>query len=313
MNDIYNKPDPRGKVDEEVTDESVDEQIDDLMDTLDLKSNKEESAAAKESEEREESEEEIEEEKEGRPEEKVAGPKDAEESEVAEEERETLEKVEEESESEPEPEPDRIKVLEERNRLLVEELNKASGQEPAASVPEPPAAKPATPITPVPAAAEPPPISILKDLGLDIDDVVSNPELFEKVLNKHAEVVRNQVAEQIFRSIPSLIMKQVQKQTEVNEAVAGFYKQNEDLIPIKNYVGKVANVIAAENPSITLGEVFEKTAIKTREVLGLRVQAKKVVKKRKRNPALRQPARRYDTKSSGMTDLEKDVADTFDL
>ena len=288
------------------------EQLDDLMDTLDIKSSEKKSADEEESATREASEEEVEEEAEGGEEEVLDGLEDGEEPETAEEEERAVAEIEEEEIEEVATAEDEMALIKEQNKKLLarlEEVTEARLRAPQEPEPKAPRVEP-TPTEPAPvvATAE----TLLGDL--DIDDVVSDPKLFQQVLNKHADMVRNQVTEQVYRSIPSLVIQQIQQQTAIKEAVDQFYDQNPDLVVVKRTVGTIANEIAADDPSKSLEVVFDEAAIKTREILGLQKVAKQQgsgLQSRVRKPALRRPTgRRSSNIGPSLSDMEQDVLDT---
>ena len=288
---------------EEIKEEEkeTDDIIDDIMDTLDLKSPESDGDEKEESEEGEKSEEKSEETSEKDEEEIVDEDKDGEDLEGAETEEEEPE-VEEEEEV-PDLAAD-LEEMKEQNRKLLERLEKTAQIETAEVGKRP---------------EEPPPETsdVIKTfLGDDdIDEVVSDPKKFEAVLNRVAEVIRNDVIEQVFRSTPQLVTSQIQQQTKVNEAVKEFYKENEDLKHVKKTVGAIANDVAADNPDWTLDKVFKQTAVKTRETLGLKKKTVKKVKgntKPTRKPALQTNVKRANRPDGpSMTETEKDVMDTL--
>ncbi len=108
--------------------------------------------------------------------------------------------------------------------------------------------------------------------GLDIDDVASDPRLFNEVMNKAVQIGETRAAERMLRAIPELVTRQIKQQTGIQRTVDAFYKDNADLRVVKKTVGKVANQVAAEHPDWKLSDVFGETATRTRTLLGIRKQ-----------------------------------------
>lgn len=146
----------------------------------------------------------------------------------------------------------------------------------------------------------------------DIDDIVSNKAKLNALLVKVSEATKTSVTKSILKSIPQIIVSQVQKQKVINDAVDEFYTENEDLVPVKRTVGLVANEVAAEHPDWDLAKVFKETGIRTRKVLGLKEAA---IKKKKviRNPAIprspRSGGRDGRTSKTDLNEMEKDIQD----
>ena len=198
-------------------------------------------------------------------------------------EEEVVEEVVEEEEDEP---------LTERELAYLAEINRLSGiQVPVEEAPKP---------APVPAKVEeeqPAPVSkmtldkIME--GYEFDDVVSDPEIFLKVLGNAIQLGNSQTIETVYRNIPGIVNAQVTSQSSLNSAIKDFYTDNPDLEPVRAYVGKVANELAAKNPDWNVAKLFEETAITTRTALKLRakVVTPNVVKP-KGSPALvRKPSK----------------------
>ena len=87
-------------------------------------------------------------------------------------------------------------------------------------------------------------------------------------------------------AIPEVVAKVATLQIELNEAVKDFYKENEDLLPHKGFVGFVANELASKNPEKSREELFKDVGVEVRKRLGLEQLAKREeVKTKRRNPA----------------------------
>ena len=285
----------------------IEDMLDDLGDTLDLKSDppedpekKQEVEASVETEEEETVEtSEVAEVVEGEEKEVEKPELTAEQVEAKADEIEEVEvKVETEVEVEVEVSlEDQIKDLKEREEKLLERIE-------AVTVP---AQKPVT---------EPPPEEVLPEVvkgvleGLDIDEVVSKPEVFEKVMTEVQRRTQIATTESVLRAIPQLIIKQVQQQNMLRDAATEFYTAHEDLAHVKQTVGAVANEVQAENPEWSMAKIFEETAPRTRKLLGMKEQATNV--RRIRNPALPKKVKSSQKPSApDLSGLEKDIADTI--
>lgn len=100
----------------------------------------------------------------------------------------------------------------------------------------------------------------------DIDDVVSTKEKFNQAMTR----VVNLTAQTIVRNLPSMVQTQVATHSSLREATESFYKENEDLLPVRKTVGNVADQVAAEHPDWTIPQLFEETANRTRKILGIK-------------------------------------------
>ena len=120
---------------------------------------------------------------------------------------------------------------------------------------------------------------------MDIDDVSSDKELFNKVLTKVASKIEKQVEEK-YKNIYQDI-EQINNRKEVEKMVDIFYKENPDLAGVKTTVQAVATDIIKNNSDKSLKEIFNMAADGTRRMLGIKKQ-KEVIKnkKNKQNPAL---------------------------
>jgi len=87
--------------------------------------------------------------------------------------------------------------------------------------------------------------------------------------------------EQAIKDTPGLVGKLVDSKVTLDEAVSNFYEENDDLAPIKDYVGSVANMVVSENPDWEITKVLEETEKRVREYLDLEKKAKDTHKKAK--------------------------------
>lgn len=309
------KQDPRkDENEEEKGAESFEDQINDLFDTLDLKSTSEEDP-----EEKQESKEKSEEDSKDGKEEDDKSDEDGkiEKGELSEEEEESKVKgVEEEKEEEKEEgeETKEIASIEDERDSLLEQNKKLLERLEATPIP---VVKPAEPTPIVPVVPVVPVVPEIKSfLGEeDIDEVVSDPMKLEALLTRVAEHAKTTTVEHVLRSMPNMIVTQIQQQTLIKNAVDDFYDANEDLKIAKKTVGIMANEVAAEDPTMTLDKVFKEAGERTRKALGLKEFVKQKETKRKaRRPALKQTIKRgsRDTEPA-LSETQKDIIDTFEL
>lgn len=105
--------------------------------------------------------------------------------------------------------------------------------------------------------------------GMDMDDVSSDPAVFNKILLAVAAKVQQQTTEQVLRSIPQVVVSQVQQQTYFKRMADKFYDDNKDLVNVKQVVRACAQQIQQNNPEWEIDKVFSEAAVKTRQTLGL--------------------------------------------
>ncbi len=203
---------------------------------------------------------------------------------------------------EPEEPTEKEKALEEQNRTLMEKLENLTSMVQNSLKKEEP-------------KEEELPEEFKGFLGdLDIDDVVSDKQKFEQVLSHVVDHTRRVTMEQMMNSVPGLVVTQIRQQRALKESVDDFYKENSDLLPVRKTVGAIANEIASENPNIPMNELFEKAAVKTREILGLtkktsaRANAPATTR---RKPGLATPTRANRPSSPQLSPTEKDIVDTL--
>jgi len=189
------------------------------------------------------------------------------------------EPIKEPEEDEPE---DEVASLKNQNELLLRRLDALEGKsKDVVKEPDDPGEKP----------DEKKPISFLTDDD-DIDEILSKKEKLNefalRIYQKAIDDASSSTRESVFRSIPQVVVQQVQQQMVLREGINEFFKENKDLIPARKTVGAFANEVVAEHPEWTLKEVFVEAEKKTREALGIKKRALKEVAKSEgdRNPAL---------------------------
>jgi len=110
-------------------------------------------------------------------------------------------------------------------------------------------------------------IDFVKDL--DMDDVSSDPKLFNKILHTVIAKVRQTTAEQVLRSIPQVVMSQVNQQTYFKRIADRFYEDNPDLVNVRQVVKACTQQIQQTNPEWEVEKVLKEAALKVRDTLGM--------------------------------------------
>lgn len=113
-----------------------------------------------------------------------------------------------------------------------------------------------------------------------IDDVVTKPELFVKVLKGVEERAREEAVTRVITQIPNIVIRYIQQHNALQKATTEFYESNSDLAQARKTVGAFANEVSSEHPDWTLEKVLDETAIRARKALGIvkQVQSKSKVK-----------------------------------
>lgn len=107
----------------------------------------------------------------------------------------------------------------------------------------------------------------LKDL--DMDDVASDPKILNKVLHEVIAKIQLRTTEQVLRSIPQVVMSQVNQQTYFKRMADKFYEDNSDLVNVRQVVKACTQQVQQANPEWEIEKVLKEAAVKTRETLGL--------------------------------------------
>lgn len=109
------------------------------------------------------------------------------------------------------------------------------------------------------------PLGFFKDKE-EYEKVFEDPKLMNEVLLR----VHNKAVEKTIRMLPQVIKNVVDTHMVVHSKTADFFKENEDLLPHREFVGFVANDLATKNPDWSVGKLFEELAPEVRKRLGLR-------------------------------------------
>lgn len=200
---------------------------------------------------------------------------------------------------------DEITTIKKQNEILLQRIEELSGKimEPA-KVAEPQVQESQT---------APSVYDIIGDN--DIDDVLASKELFNSAISKAMKMAEESAVQKIFTSLPHIVMKQMQQQFTIKQATDEFYRDNPDLEPVKKTVAAVANEIYSTNPQLSVVEIFQKSAEKTREILGLRKQATKLVNEQGRMPELvkRTQGNREKMKIPNVDKMQQELSDLLNF
>lgn len=104
--------------------------------------------------------------------------------------------------------------------------------------------------------------------------IMEDKTKFNQLLNKVVTVAFNAAVtasqERILRQIPQVVETTANQQRQIHSVVEKFYASHKDLEPFKQAVSMAAMQLYNENPAMTLEEILNKAAEKTREVLRIR-------------------------------------------
>lgn len=169
------------------------------------------------------------------------------------------------------------RLLEEHNAVNAQLLKLQSMQSPGAQTPQLPSAQVQQADQAAMRLLNPQPIV---QPALEISDDEINKVLvdgdvgaFKGILQKvaaHAAQVGEAYRESTLRAVPDMAIDMAMGRMQLMMAVQEFYKENNDLVPHSATVGAITNQIVAENPTLTLKEVFDKVETVTRKRLGLK-------------------------------------------
>ena len=205
-----------------------------------------------------------------------------------------------------EPDFDDSVPLTPREKILMERLDRITGENLSLTAPE--RGGPSTSIAPAGTVH-----NFME--GLDINDVLATSEnlnsLLATVYNEAMVEASKLSAEQILQNLPSIMSTYVTQHMTMTKLVEDFYATNPDLQQVKQTVATVANKIAAEHPEFTPEQVFEASALETRSILRIKgVTPVPTQSTRTTRPALApQTNGRVRERTPILTGMEKDVLD----
>lgn len=79
--------------------------------------------------------------------------------------------------------------------------------------------------------------------------------------------------EHTLRDVPAIVAPTLTRQATIQAAVSTFWAQNQDLQPFRQQIAAEANMIAAQNPNLDMGQVLSQTANSVRGKLQAAAQA----------------------------------------
>ena len=107
----------------------------------------------------------------------------------------------------------------------------------------------------------------IKDV--DMDDLSSDPKVLNKILNTVAENVEVQTTERVLRSIPQIIMSQIQQHNYSKKIADDFYTEHPDLSNVRQVVKVCAEQIRTDNPDWDTKKILSEAAVRSRKTLGI--------------------------------------------
>jgi hypothetical protein len=175
---------------------------------------------------------------------------------------------------EAEPEQDELSVLRSQNQALMDQINalaEAIQQGPQQQAPQQQAPQVAPQQGVAPEGARPK-FSLLE--GVEFEDVVTNPQVFERTMARMANFIQQATYANIVRTLPVTVTQLVSQTSNAQKLVDQFYVDNKDLKPVQKFVGKTMNQLANTNPDWDMPKLFDETAKAARKALGLTTVAK---------------------------------------
>lgn len=123
-------------------------------------------------------------------------------------------------------------------------------------------------------------------MGQDFDSIIESKESFQKWAEGLYERAKKDTHEEILKRLPETVNSYVEHQVAIRDSVNEFYRQNDDLVNYKNYVGQIANEVQGEHSDWTFDQILEETATRVRQKLGLKEKAQGKGSSSQRKPAL---------------------------
>ena len=139
------------------------------------------------------------------------------------------------------------------------------------------------------------------------EEVMRDPSKLNNVLSS----VYNTAVESTIVNIPKLVQKLINQQTTLNAKVDDFYKQHNDLVPYRKFIGFVANELSSNNPNWSLDELFDNVEKETRKRLSLNKETPKGKSTANTKPAFAKTKKSAtrDNSSKPISELEKELSD----
>jgi hypothetical protein len=169
-------------------------------------------------------------------------------------------------------EPTELETLKAQNEALLRTVEELSGRTPSKVSNNVESAAPVmqTPIVPSQSGDSEEAITKLFT-DLNFDAIMESKENFvnfmTQVIKTTREVTRDETAQKVLKSIPSVVGTYVNQQATMKDVANAFYTDHPELKPVKRYVASVAEQIAHQNPEWKLPEVLAEAAKVTKENL----------------------------------------------
>jgi len=158
-----------------------------------------------------------------------------------------------------------------REKAMFEEIKRLSSQQ----------ATPAAPETPQTQQAKVEEAIYNYFEGQDIDDVFSNADNINRLLNTHGnriiETAVNRAQEAIMKNLTGVFTHHLRQQLEARDVANEWLDANPDMKQCRELLGKIGSEIAADNPEMSIRQVFDESAKRIRTML----RAQKVVPAKK--------------------------------
>ena len=140
----------------------------------------------------------------------------------------------------------------------------------------------------------------------DYEKAMSDPKEMNALMNR----VYDSAISYMTQSVPQLVGHMVTQQNSMRNLVDDFYKTNEDLVPMKSFVGFVANELASKNPAWEYEKLFDEVAKEVRKRVNISTKASSVeTQASKQRPAFaKKPSGRQNV-GAKLSELEADMSD----
>ena len=149
-------------------------------------------------------------------------------------------------------------------------------------------------------------IDFVDDKGFE--EVVSSKDKMNQMLTK----VYNMAVQNTYKNTPKMVDNMIRQRTYLNDKVDVFYKENDDLLPYRQFVGFIANEVSSQNPDWDLDKVFVTTAGQVRQRLGLKAKVIDKATQAKTKPAFAQ-AKKSNSRDSAdkpnLSEMEEQIQD----
>lgn len=123
----------------------------------------------------------------------------------------------------------------------------------------------------------------------EFEEIRNDPAAFVKFFrereNKLRRIIREEASTNTVKSLPTIVMRQVQYAANLNKAVNEFWEKNQDLMPVRKTVGVVTQDVIAEHPDYTIDKVFDEAGKRVRQMLGMKGKVQTNQKKKVITPA----------------------------